>query len=403
MYYLFNKNIHLRYFGNYLCVDVDENTIELNKLQELIILCINKNLEHKEIEKSIIKNFNIPIDSTTLNAIDSVIQIFIDYEIIYRSKKQSHNSIHIYGKRNFYYPSNITLELTKKCNLFCKHCYKEANADGVTSNLQTIKTYLDEFAGISEHLVLTGGEIFTVCNIEEFINWAKNNFSLSILSNGTIYSNIRKISFENIKFIQLTMYGLDDKDYYKFCGVTNGYTNLCKSIKHIQKFNTNLQIAVTLTTYNYLDIESYIKFCIENRITNIKFGLSMELGRGNSTIVLNLEQIQKSHSIIEKYKLVYSEINITNFDSFLTNDLICKESFNCPAGQSTIFVNENYSIRPCSLTPEKYFNLCSIEEYVNILKEGKKLDFNKCYNDFVKNTKNKVIIKCKGFCKEIGG
>ncbi|MFX1297707.1 MAG: radical SAM protein, partial [Promethearchaeota archaeon] len=66
-------------------------------------------------------------------------------------------------------------EITNKCNLRCKHCYKE-NLDGNDLTLEQIQTILEKLSafGIS-HLILTGGEPLLRKDLFQIIDFAIKN------------------------------------------------------------------------------------------------------------------------------------------------------------------------------------------------------------------------------------
>ncbi len=80
--------------------------------------------------------------------------------------------------QNDWKPYLIALNLTKRCNLRCSHCYLDATtrASGATDELTTQEVYrlLDQMAVVNKHaiVVITGGEPLTRPDILDIARYA---------------------------------------------------------------------------------------------------------------------------------------------------------------------------------------------------------------------------------------
>ena len=80
--------------------------------------------------------------------------------------------------QNDWKPYLIALNLTKRCNLRCGHCYLDATtrASGATDELTTpeVFTLLDQMAIVNKHsiVVITGGEPLTRPDIRDIARYA---------------------------------------------------------------------------------------------------------------------------------------------------------------------------------------------------------------------------------------
>ena len=88
----------------------------------------------------------------------------------------------------------LSWNTTKKCNLSCKHCYRESGPDVKSTNELTTnegKTLIDQIkdAGF-KILILSGGEPILREDIFELASYAHSNGLRPALgSNGTMISN----------------------------------------------------------------------------------------------------------------------------------------------------------------------------------------------------------------------
>ena len=87
------------------------------------------------------------------------------------------------------------LEVTRKCNINCKHCY---NSSSPTSTLQLtideIKTLINDLKSVEEiykleRIILTGGEFAFMDNSKEIFNLFKKSFNciIRIETNGFLF------------------------------------------------------------------------------------------------------------------------------------------------------------------------------------------------------------------------
>lgn len=108
-----------------------------------------------------------------------------------------------------------SIEITKNCNLKCKHCYQGSHMDEQLmmnlNEVRSIASKLGELGTLS--VVLTGGEPFLHPNlveiVETFNNW---NIRVVIFTNGQVIQNetIRKLSNMNV-LVRISLEGHNEE------------------------------------------------------------------------------------------------------------------------------------------------------------------------------------------------
>ena len=91
----------------------------------------------------------------------------------------------------------ILLELTRRCNLLCKHCYNSSSIDSpLQLSVEEVKTLISDIKKIEkgypiERIILTGGEFITMDHSDEIFNMIRENFTclLRIETNGFLFYN----------------------------------------------------------------------------------------------------------------------------------------------------------------------------------------------------------------------
>lgn len=89
----------------------------------------------------------------------------------------------------------VLLELTRRCNLKCKHCYNSSSPDSkIALTMDEIKQVVLDLKSIEEkyiieRIVLTGGEFITMDNSKEILELFKQNFNciIRIETNGFLF------------------------------------------------------------------------------------------------------------------------------------------------------------------------------------------------------------------------
>lgn len=115
----------------------------------------------------------------------------------------------IYGKTT---PLRIAHFITTRCNLNCSFCgckdmmYDEMNTDEIKVAMKTFKG-LGTFAW-----GFTGGEPFIRKDLVELLRYAKSlNLYTSVVTNGTIFKEIEKLSPGIIDFVMVSFHGRDER------------------------------------------------------------------------------------------------------------------------------------------------------------------------------------------------
>jgi len=125
--------------------------------------------------------------------------------------------------------NHISWNTTKKCNLYCKHCYRESGPEKMDDELSTEegKKLLDQIvkAGMKV-IVLSGGEPMIRDDIFELINYAKS-IGMTVLmgSNGTLIDKEKaeKLKNSGLSAIAISIDSLDPEKHNLFRGSDDAF------------------------------------------------------------------------------------------------------------------------------------------------------------------------------------
>ncbi len=427
LYPIIHNDYSIHYYGEGSIIRSPDNYLTFfdQTQTDIIELCMGK-YNTKDIEYKIFKLYNINVENGRYekNMAKKIIREFLTNlnksGYIKFEKKISYSNIKVTGKRGQFFPRNIYLELTNYCNLYCEHCFKNANNINKTFlGLDKLESIITMLEGNTFEIQLTGGEPFAHPEINKILKKIIDKFYISVTTNGTYIDKIEDDILKKINFIQISMYGFNEDEYGK---MTKNYFVFDKFKKSVTKIN-NLEIenlvTVVLNKDKINSMEQYVKTIYECGGKKIKFGLPSPLGRAvsnqNKRELWDLSVEDETYIYEElkrlntKYKhkinvIVWDDIN-TNSKNIL-NDLYTYTSdnniscFDCGAGSLQFNISENGDITPCQLLPQEYFHIGNIEQIPNMINGNHNFNLieavNKYNNHLLKNN-----INCSKICPQI--
>ena len=162
-------------------------------------------------------------------------------------------------------PLSGTIELTRRCNNRCRHCYNNLPASDLHAHAEELRTdelirILDEAAAAGcVWLLLTGGEIFLRPDFREIYTHAKQNGLLvTLFTNGTLITPELADFLANQRpfSIEITLYGATRETYERVTGNPGSFGQCLRGIGHLRDRGLPLKLKATLSTLNRHEIEA---------------------------------------------------------------------------------------------------------------------------------------------------
>jgi AdoMet-dependent heme synthase len=150
----------------------------------------------------------------------------------------------------------IAWEVTRSCNLACKHCRAEAHTEPYPGELSTAeaKALIDTFSLCGNPIVIfTGGEPLMRTDIFELVAHAKSRGHKCVMApNGTLITpeNARMIKESGIERCSISIDGPDAARHDDFRGVPGAYDASLRGIECLKKAGIPFQINTTVTRNN---------------------------------------------------------------------------------------------------------------------------------------------------------
>lgn len=354
----------------YIYQDDEMNYQEINKEAfEILSLCDGSNSY-----KDIVDKLSIYYDEAKSKVEENIID-FVNLSLklgIIKEIKEKSMRYETKLEENLYIPTPLfmTLELTKKCNLNCWHCYTNAGIQNTKElNLNLLKDMIS-YAEQTGTLMLqfTGGETFMYSNIDELLEFTLENFSrkIEISTNGTIWNSIIEKILLNKNYshrvsFQVSIDGLEEF-HDSFRGMQGSYKKTVSFIKKIKEINPNIfvTVAITLANQEYSDILKLSEVISNLDVDRLRIGVVTDMGRaeGKSLLKWNVNQYHLLlHDLFKKYEDKKMQI------AYETDD----ECKNCGAGHKIIAVLSDGSLTPCIMHKKKIGKLSNIDDFKRLM------------------------------------
>lgn len=246
---------------------------------------------------------------------------------------------------------NALIELTNKCNLSCQHCYINHNSSYIPFDIiiNIVKKFKDEG---TMYVALTGGEVFTHPDFIEIYKLFKTNgFIVTIKTNGLLINDKHIKLFKDYPPAQvnITVYGLNNNEYFEFCGHKYGYTSLVKLLEIFLRNNIRFSLVTIADKFHYPRIinSDYSNFFKKyNRELECNYDLYNTNEGSDKPITLRINNEQIIEIENEKFRT-----NNTIFSN--TNPISNTTQLSCRGGICNFTIDSECNISVCLMDNKK--------------------------------------------------
>lgn len=150
----------------------------------------------------------------------------------------------------------IAWEITRSCNLACKHCRAEAHMEPYPGELTTeeAKALIDTFPEVGNPIIiLTGGEPLMRPDWPELATHARDKGLRCVMApNGTLLTaeNARLIKEVGIQRCSISIDAPTAADHDEFRGVPGAFDKSMEGIQHLKDAGVEFQLNTTVTRNN---------------------------------------------------------------------------------------------------------------------------------------------------------
>ncbi|MFX1486179.1 MAG: radical SAM protein [Promethearchaeota archaeon] len=196
-------------------------------------------------------------------------------------------------------PFQVVWNVTRACNLRCKHCYENAGrADKDELTTEEALRVIDELAAAGVLiLAFSGGEPTIRPDILKLMRRAhKRGMYVAVATNATVFANRKKVKeFKRagLEFAQISLDGLNPETHDEFRGVPGTFEKTVQGIKNCVAEGLFVEIATTATQYNYEEIPDLIKYADKLGVDWFMLYNFIPAGRGAEIVEQDLSPEQR--------------------------------------------------------------------------------------------------------------
>ncbi len=305
----------------------------------------------------------------------------------------------------------ISWNTTKRCNLYCKHCYRNSGPQEKHENELSTKegkTLLNEIAQTGFKIIIfSGGEPLLRDDIYTLVEYASGlNLRPVFGTNGTYITGevAEKLKKSGIGGMGISLDSVTPEKHDNFRQSKGAWKKTVKGIKNCLNYDIPVQINTTITEYNYEEFEEITEFAVELGVRALHPFFLVPTGRGKE-IEKDSVKARKYNNLIEKMvdkqKELDIEIKPTCAPQFMATaeekDIKMRYSRGCLAGIGYCCILPDGDVHICPYLPVKAGNIRE-KSFTEIWKNSsifKKLRSQK-YKDNCGNCKH---VKICGGCR----
>lgn len=243
---------------------------------------------------------------------------------------------------------NVELEITRQCNLRCKHCYSNSGIkrdDELTS--EEIKKLIDELAHIGVlNIVLTGGEPLLHPHLFDIIEYIRSKpMSCIVFTNGTLVTKeiVHKFKELGIISVAISIDGATAETHDTFRGVES-FEKVVQAIIMLKE--AGIPIRANISAYKGIltEIVDLMRLLRKWRITERAIHPITFTGRPErSGFMITPEEYKEILNQVKEY-----EVSVGEAQKQLP---YVPGLLNCGIGLGNLFIRSNGDVAPCPTFP----------------------------------------------------
>ncbi len=199
-------------------------------------------------------------------------------------------------------PVLVALNLTRRCNLTCAHCYLDAGVrrDGAPDELKTeeVTGLLDEIAALSDEtmVVLTGGEPLLRPDILDLARHATGlGLMVVVGTNGMLLSEARVDGLQQagVQAVGISLDSLNPAYHDSFRGRTGAWERTMDGIDACRRAGLMFQLHFSVTDDNAGELDAMISFAREAGAAVLNVFFLVCTGRGETVTNISRDTYER--------------------------------------------------------------------------------------------------------------
>lgn len=250
--------------------------------------------------------------------------------------------------------------VTNKCNLFCKHCYRDAGiqADNELTTTEAKVLMVELVRAGFKMIIFSGGEPLMRPDIYELTEYAANLGLVPVFgSNGMLITEeaAKRLKKSGAKSVGISIDSLDPKKHDKFRGVSGAWRGAVNGMKNCREAGLKFQVHTTVMRWNSKEILDIADFAAAMGASAHYTFFLVPTGRGEG-IEKQILHPEQYHRLLKEIMLKQKEVKIvlkpTCAPQFVRVaeevDVKLRFSKGCLAGTSYCIITPKGDVQPCA-------------------------------------------------------
>ncbi len=280
-------------------------------------------------------------------------------------------------------PRLVFWELTKQCNLRCKHCRAEADDNIFTGELsfeEICKVIDDISAAYSPILVLTGGEPLYRKDIFKIGRYAfDNGLRIALASNGTMINDemAGKIKDAGFSRVAISIDGKDAKSHDSFRGIPGSFDEALAGAESLKKAGIEFQFNMTVAKNNVDEVEDILNLSEDIGAKALHLFMLVPVGCGVELADTDMITKEKYEDVLNwfydrsketemefkatcaphYYRIIRQRAKEEGRKITFESDGMASMTRGCLAGSGVCFISHRGDVQPCGYLPVKAGNV----------------------------------------------
>lgn len=274
-------------------------------------------------------------------------------------------------------PRLIFWELTKRCNLTCKHCRAEAEDIDYSGELSQgqIESVINNIASFaSPILVLTGGEPLYRKDVFSLARYAvEKGLRVALASNGTLINEeiARKIREAGINRVAISIDGSSAESHDSFRGIEGAFDNAVRGARLLKEAGVEFQFNTTVTKRNVDEINDILAFAEAEGAAALHIFMLVPVGCGIEIAETDMISSEKYEEVLNwfydrsketsmefkatcaphYYRVIRQRAKEEKRTLSFETDGMAAMTRGCLAGSGVCFISHRGDVQPCGYLP----------------------------------------------------
>ncbi len=259
--------------------------------------------------------------------------------------------LELYKKR---IPMTVTVELTKRCNLDCRHCYVDHNDLDNELSIDDFKDVIDQLEDMGVMIIaLSGGEVFYKKDSFKLIEYIRSkNMGVKLITTATLLNKKDANYLKELGVLEvgLSLYS-DKENVHNYITKKESFKKTLEMAIYLKKIGVNVLVKTLIMNLNYKDIKG-----LHSLLSSYDIPCQFDLGVTDSQN--NVREVKKFSLSDEQLLEMYLDEEIRNilYNVKSFEETYCEkgrlENYNdedavCSIARTSMWINSKGEVFPC--------------------------------------------------------